>query len=204
MAKVRLSAGDRRRQIVEVTLGIVAEHGVQGTSTRRIAAAAGVSEATLYRHFESRNEILEAALDAVYERVFEIIERADGRDAFARLRAIAASHQMTLSSDEARFALPLFEFIAAPPDAGLRGPLGRKQLHAVEMIAAIVADGVDEGIVAAGADASETAWALVSVFWLRDITYLMGLAGPAEAGSASLLERILASISADRLAGASA
>ena len=196
--RVRLRAEERRRQIIEVTLGVVAEFGVQGTTTRRIAAAAGVSEATLYKHFASRNDILKAALDAVYGRIFEVIDQASGPDALARLRQVAAAHQLTLSSDDAGFALPLFEFVAAPPEADLREALGRKQLRAVEAIADIVTQGIDDGVVAADADPGEIAWALISVFWLRDVAHLMGLAEPAAAGSASLLDRILEAIAAPR------
>jgi AcrR family transcriptional regulator len=197
MATKRMKSEERRRQIVDVTLRVVAAHGVQGTSTKRIAAAAGVSEATLYKHFASRAEILEAALDAVYEHVYELIERAQGADMRARLQAIAEGHRRNLASPGGGFAVQLFEFVAAPPESGLREPLGHKQLVAVQMIAAIVEQGRADGSVAQHIDPTVAAWHLVSVFWLRDVAYLMGLAEPATAGSASLLDTVLDSVCGD-------
>ncbi|HEY5527833.1 MAG TPA: TetR/AcrR family transcriptional regulator, partial [Thermoleophilia bacterium] len=53
----RMTGAERKRQIVMVTLDLVATHGVPGTTTARIASAAGVSEKTLYKHFASRKEM---------------------------------------------------------------------------------------------------------------------------------------------------
>lgn len=195
MTATRLTGEERRRQIIAVTLPLIAAHGVQDTSTRRIAAAAGVSEATLYRHFASRNDIFLAALDAVYEEVFAIIDSATGEDAPARLRAIAEGHQRRLTSQNADFVFPLFEFVAAPPEAGLRGPLGERQLRAVAAIAAIVAEGKTAGSIGAGVDAEQAAWQLVGVFWLRDVSFLMGIGDSAARGSSRLLDVVLESIS---------
>lgn len=192
----RLTGEERKAQIVEVTLRLISAHGVQGTSTKRIAAAAGVSEAALYRHFTSRNEIFLAALDSVYERVYELIDSSRGDDALNRLRSIGQGHVALHSSHNVDFVFPLFEFIAAPPEAGLRGPLGRKQARAVVEIAAIVEAGKAAGTIRADVNAEEAAWQLVGVFWLRDVAYLMDLGRSVYEGSTVLMETILQSIAA--------
>jgi AcrR family transcriptional regulator len=180
---------------VEVTLQLIAAHGVEGTSTKRIAAAAGVSEATLYKHFTSRNEILLAALDAVYDRVFEIIHSSRESDALTRLREIGRFELSYLTSHGEQFTVPLFEFIAAPPEAGLREPLGRKQLAAVEAHAAIVEEGKAQGVIRNDVDSQRVAWELVSIYWLRDVAYLMGLGDVVYKLSSSSFDEILARIS---------
>ena len=195
MAASRLTGEERKTQIVAVTLRLISAHGVQGTSTRRIAAAAGVSEAMLYRHFASRNEIFLAALDSVYERVYELIESSRGEDAVARLRSIGQGHLALHSTRNVDFVFPLFEFIAAPPEAGLRAPLGQKQVRAVTEIAAIVEAGKAAGSIRADVDAKEAAWQLVGVFWLRDVAYLMDLGRSVYEGSIILMDTILRSIS---------
>src|SRR5215468_3133988 len=53
----RLSARDRRRQILDVASGIFARKGYQGATTREIAAEAGVNEALLFRHFPSKENL---------------------------------------------------------------------------------------------------------------------------------------------------
>ena len=63
----------RREEIVEATLDLVADRGVEGATMTRIATAVGVTEGALYRHFESKEEILKAASAAMRERAFHWI-----------------------------------------------------------------------------------------------------------------------------------
>jgi AcrR family transcriptional regulator len=57
----RLTAEARREAIVEAVRDVFAEKGFDGTTTRELAKAAGVSEALLYKHFPSK-EVLYAAM----------------------------------------------------------------------------------------------------------------------------------------------
>jgi AcrR family transcriptional regulator len=54
---LRLSAQDRRQQIMEIAVGLFARKGYQGTTTREIAEEAGVNEALLFRHFPSKENL---------------------------------------------------------------------------------------------------------------------------------------------------
>ena len=58
----RLSGQDRRASILEAARTVFAKHGFDGTKTQQIAAAAGVSEALLYRHFPSKTSLYRAVL----------------------------------------------------------------------------------------------------------------------------------------------
>ncbi len=53
----------RRDRLIITTIEILDELGIQGLSTREIAKRQGVSEATIFRHFKSKNELLSAVLD---------------------------------------------------------------------------------------------------------------------------------------------
>ena len=54
--------GDRTRaKLIEATLDVVGEVGYARASTRAIAAAAGVSEGTIYRHFPDKASLFFAA-----------------------------------------------------------------------------------------------------------------------------------------------
>ncbi len=176
-------------------MDLVAKHGVQATSTSRIAAAAGVSEATLYRYFASRQDMLLAAMDLVYERIFAVIRAGEGENALDRLRAIARRHFGTLTSDEESFVYPLFEFVAAPPSCGLRDALAQHQRTATQAIAEIIEEGKQQGLIRPEVDSAQIAWELVGVYWTQDISYLMGLTEYLDADRGQrMLERILASI----------
>ena len=59
----RKSAAERRAEIVAATVGILADEGLHAWTTAELAERVGVSEATLFRHFSSKSEILSAALE---------------------------------------------------------------------------------------------------------------------------------------------
>jgi AcrR family transcriptional regulator len=51
-----------RESLLDVTARLYAEHGWRGTTTRRIAEAAGVNEVTLFRQFGSKERLLLQAI----------------------------------------------------------------------------------------------------------------------------------------------
>ena len=52
---------DRRDRLVDVTIDVIAEHGVAGTTARRIAAAADVPLGSVTYHFDGLADLLRAA-----------------------------------------------------------------------------------------------------------------------------------------------
>lgn len=56
------SGEERREEIVRATLAILAETGMHAWTTAALAERVGVSEATLFKHFDSKDDILSAAL----------------------------------------------------------------------------------------------------------------------------------------------
>ena len=59
----RMAGGLRRQQILEVAMRLFSQHGFRGTTTKEIAQAAGVSEAMVFRHFATKQELYSAILD---------------------------------------------------------------------------------------------------------------------------------------------
>jgi AcrR family transcriptional regulator len=59
----RMCADERRRQIAEVAMRLFSERGFRGTTTKEIAQAAGVSEAIIFRHFATKEELYTAIID---------------------------------------------------------------------------------------------------------------------------------------------
>lgn len=58
----RLSAAERRGEILEAAHSVFVRRGLSGARTREIAAVAGVNEALLYQHFSSKEALFEAAV----------------------------------------------------------------------------------------------------------------------------------------------
>jgi AcrR family transcriptional regulator len=59
----RLSSDDRRAEIASAARRLFAENGYHATTTRQLARASGVSDALLYRHFESKEALLAYVID---------------------------------------------------------------------------------------------------------------------------------------------
>src|SRR5215813_15002443 len=60
---VRMTGEDRRLQILKVAMRLFSQNGFRGTTTKEIALAAGVSEAMVFRHFATKQELYAAILD---------------------------------------------------------------------------------------------------------------------------------------------
>lgn len=55
--KTRMSSSDRKQSIVLAAIPLFARHGFKKTTTKEIAQTAGISEALLYKHFKSKEEL---------------------------------------------------------------------------------------------------------------------------------------------------
>ncbi len=81
--RVRLSGEERRRQIIEAAATLFSRKGFRGTTTREIAEAVGVSEAMLFKHFATKEELYAAIIEAkshverLMDTVVEAVERRD-------------------------------------------------------------------------------------------------------------------------------
>jgi AcrR family transcriptional regulator len=77
----RLSSSDRKKQILEVATELFARNGFDGVTTRQVADAAGITEAMVFRHFATKDdlywEVLSAkcASDDIKKRLAEKLER---------------------------------------------------------------------------------------------------------------------------------
>jgi AcrR family transcriptional regulator len=60
---IRVSAGDRRQQILEVATDLFARQGFNGTTTRQIAQRAAVNEAIIFRHFPTKDDLYWAVIE---------------------------------------------------------------------------------------------------------------------------------------------
>lgn len=59
----RMAGEERRLQILAVAVSLFSNRGFRGTTTKEIAQAAGVSEAMVFRHFATKEELYAAILD---------------------------------------------------------------------------------------------------------------------------------------------
>lgn len=95
---------ERERIILDAATELFASAGFHATSTRKIAAAAGVSEGTVFHYFGSKNELMLGILHRFYNDVLNphaanILDSVMGTR--ARLRELALHHVRSLAADNA-------------------------------------------------------------------------------------------------------
>ncbi len=71
MALEKLDTEIRREQIVEAALGLIAAQGVSRLSMAALARRVGLVPSALYRHFGSKQEILQAAVQMIGQKAGE-------------------------------------------------------------------------------------------------------------------------------------
>lgn len=115
----RLSPDERRRAILAAAVPVLIEHG-RATTTKQIAEAAGIAEGTVFRVFDTKEELVDAALDDVFDPAVFLAELAaidPDQELRARLLAITGCFQ--------RRFVTMFKLMAAlglpPPAARHRG-----------------------------------------------------------------------------------
>src|SRR5690242_2752800 len=59
----RMSGTDRRAQLLDSALEVFSRKGFEGTTTKEVATAAGVTEAIIFRHFPTKQALYTAVLD---------------------------------------------------------------------------------------------------------------------------------------------
>jgi AcrR family transcriptional regulator len=72
---------ERRESILKAAMALFAEKGFRGTTTRQLAAAAGVTEPVLYRHFQTKHDLYCAIIETKAEQSAAV---------FSGLRDVAA------------------------------------------------------------------------------------------------------------------
>jgi AcrR family transcriptional regulator len=70
-----MSVDERRRALIESAFRVIADHGVEGATTRRICAHAGMPLASFHYAFESRTALLSAVMEtAVPTDITEMLQ----------------------------------------------------------------------------------------------------------------------------------
>jgi AcrR family transcriptional regulator len=110
---MRLSTEQRRRQVISAAMRLFSSKGFDGTSTREIAQVAGINEALIFRHFQTKEDLYWAVVSSRIEaagRQEKIREylRAPHLDAREVLAAIAENLLDRTSEDADLTRLLLF------------------------------------------------------------------------------------------------
>jgi AcrR family transcriptional regulator len=132
-ASLLAKGDDRKVRILEVAERLLARNGWRNTSLAQIAGAAGVSPAGLLHHYESKEQLLNAVLDA---RDSDDDEHADRTGDLVTEICKVAERFHRSPELVGTFTVLLIENIA--PDAPLHDRLVKRQQAAVDIVAELI------------------------------------------------------------------
>lgn len=160
---------DRRQRILAVAERLLARNGWRNTSLAQIAREAGVSAAGLLHHFESKEQLLNAVLDA---RDADDDAHADrSGDLVTELARVPERFERSPEL-VGTFMVLLAENIA--PDAPLHDRLHKRYRDAVNIIEDIITRGQRKGLYRTDFDAANKATEILAfingmeTLWLLD------------------------------------
>jgi AcrR family transcriptional regulator len=178
--------GRRRREaVLDAAEQLFVERGFHGVSVDDLGAAAGISGPGLYRHFASKDALLMAVLDRIWDRLRPAVEQPDTVDAHVVLETLLQAQLDLAFEQPAALVLLVRELKHLPDD--YRALARRNHRRYVAAWAAAIT-GVRPDV------SSTQAHALaLAVHGLIDSATLRRQAVPAEMGLAehrALLERL--------------
>jgi TetR/AcrR family fatty acid metabolism transcriptional regulator len=191
----RIPRGKRKTQIVEATLRLIAEHGLVGASMSRIAEQVGISNAALYRHFASRDDMVIAAHDALIDRIFAWLNSSTAPNVLDRLRELGRTHAEIFSKDIEGFNAPMFQFISWLPKDRVHDHVVRRRIEMLHWYADLIEEGKAQGSIYSDIDTDLIVAELFAWIWWEDLSYLEGLDTAATLrASADMFDQLLTRI----------
>ena len=90
MSAQKVDTEIRQEQIVQAALELIGSHGVQALSIASVAERVGLVPSGIYRHFKSKDDLLNATLDLIGKRLLSnvTLARQETSDALERLRVL--------------------------------------------------------------------------------------------------------------------
>ena len=121
-------ANGTKEQILLNARSLFATHGYDGTSIRQLTSSLSITPAALYYHFASKNDVLEAVAQNLYEASRELAERTENYDKSPQ------TLKKTLSEYYDVLALDIEVFILVYNDAAIQhSPVGKKLRQQAKM-----------------------------------------------------------------------
>ena len=164
MSDQKLDTRIRREQIAEAALSLIATQGLSRLSVAAVARRVGLVPSGIYRHFQSKDQILDAVLDLLERRILAIVQAAQqaSPDPVERLRNVLMGHIRFIREGR---AIPRIIFSG---DVHVGQPQRKGRVHQIltrylDHIARFVEQGQHEGRLRAELDPQTVALMLIGI-----------------------------------------
>ena len=165
----------RKEEIVQAALKVLGKGGAKALTITAIAKTAGMSEANIYRHFGSKDDVYSALADfigvAVMEKAASIAAR--NRSPLEKLQTIFFSH-MTMIEKNPGMPRLIFSEDLRLGNRKLGEKISVRLRDYVETLAGIIAAGIDEGDFRKGLSPRETALTFLGLIQSTALRWTIG------------------------------
>ena len=99
MSAPKLSTELRREQIARAALELYVREGAEGFSVAKLSKSVGLVPSAIYRHFHGKEEVLEASMDVLRDKLFGLVEAArdESSDPVRTLELLLSDRHFSLS-----------------------------------------------------------------------------------------------------------
>jgi len=130
----RLTAAERREQLVAAAIAEFALAGLAGASTEAIARRAGISHAYLFRLFGTKRELFLAAIDASFGQVLDAFQRVEAQRRPGERFQRALGHGYGALIEDGRELLFAFHAYAACGDEDIRARVEMRYMEIFDWV----------------------------------------------------------------------
>ena len=147
MAEPRLfyekEAEERKNEILDEAAALFAKKGYDGTSIGDILEKVGVARGTLYYHFRSKEEILDALVERISNSIIANAKKAAGNKEHSVVDRIVES--VSCLKPQSEIGDEIFEQVHKPQNALMHQKMELIMIKgAIPVIAELIAEGVEE------------------------------------------------------------
>jgi AcrR family transcriptional regulator len=137
--------GSNRSEILRATIELLGTEGYAALTTERVAERAGLSHAGVHYHFETKTDLVEAAVEHVHENTLDGLRSIEGPPD-ERLAAMLSELFAVAAAPEGQTAALLSLNTAGARDERLREALAAFDREVTAFVAGVIADGIEVGV----------------------------------------------------------
>jgi TetR/AcrR family transcriptional regulator len=172
----RMSKAERKRQLLAHAKHLFVTLGYRDTTTEKIAAAAGITEPVLYRHFDSKKSLFLEVLGEVREATLGRwhAETTLLADPLAKLHAVCDKYLGATKQHALEFRI-MHRTLVESDDDEIVASLRSFYLDSEGLLARVIAEGQQSGVFRRSLDPRVGAWELIRTALGYTLTLPLGV-----------------------------
>jgi len=101
---------DTRQKLLDVAMSLIGQHGCAGTSLQMIADELGITKAAIYYHFRTRDDLLLALMEPIFQQICLVVENAERqRTPRAQMDAMVRGYAEVVARHRSLAAVVVFD-----------------------------------------------------------------------------------------------